>query len=81
MCSRVIGRKSSRIWLRLKRTPIQWESVPSKKHRQWTIIAKVNLVDKITGKEYGTRTSSQADAERRAPSVLSSTQGLPRLSR
>lgn len=47
--------------MRLKRAPVQWDSAPLKKHRQWTAFADVQLVDKTIGKEKGEGASSQDD--------------------
>lgn len=38
MCSWAIGRKCSKAWMRLKRAPIQWDSVPSRQSCQWTTL-------------------------------------------
>lgn len=44
--------------MRLKRAPVQWDSVPLKKHRQWTAFANVQLVNKTIEKEKGESASS-----------------------
>ena len=47
--------------MRLKRAPVQWDRVPSKKHRQWTAFANVQFADRTIGKEKESRASSYND--------------------